>query len=118
MTTTPQKRYHKKDITIEIPFKMERLKMAMRLKWVTASELWEALHPWVTYSVKLVYDWIEWKNKPPRSEKSMERIIKISKYLNIPIGFFFYEKVDITMENWLVTIRIIETSEIVKFMFS
>lgn len=112
-----QIRKNERWVKIELPFKMDRLKVIMRLKGITPSELSNSLHPWATYQSRQIFDWIEGRCAPPKTKRWWERIEKIAKYLEVPIGFFFYNKIEVEMKDWIVKVEIVETWEVFSFSF-
>ncbi len=58
--------------------------------------------------------WASGENSP----RSDEQIARLSEALGVPIGFFYYKNVDITMDTkMVVSVYIWETGEMYKFNF-
>lgn len=87
---------------MRLEFKKERLEQIMALKGLSIYQVAIALGSQVY--AETVMNWAEGESYPNSTQ--VERLAKV---LKIPVGFFYFENVQITMDRWLwVEVKIAE----------
>ena len=105
---------NQKQKDMELKFKAERLKIIRKLKGLTQSEVIDKINLITGGNSKRPYE--RWESG--EHEIKAIAIDTLAKVFEVPIGFFYYNKIQITMNSKLeVEIIIEETNEKVNFNF-
>lgn len=100
---------------MKLQFKPERLKMLRVLKGLSQSNLSSMIVKTMHRQNKVgIEKWELGYNEP--NERTMSNLCKV---LDIPIGWFYYDNVELSMDiNLTVKIKIVETGETREFKFT
>ena len=98
---------------MELQFKPERLTIIKRLRGLTIEEIDRKMRELSGAKNKMNID--SWE-KIPRKHP-IEKVELLGEATEVPVGFYFYNNVQIEMKNLKVEIVIIDTNEKIEFDF-
>ncbi len=99
---------------MELKFKPERLTIIRRLKGITTTDIERSMREIGNYQNKLNIDRWEGGHCLPNS---FEKVELLAKATEVPVGFYYYNNVQIEMKNFRVDILIVDTGELTTFNF-
>lgn len=99
---------------MELRFKPQRLTIIRRLKGLTTSGIDRKMREIGGYKHSLNIDRWEGGMHSPNSHEKVELLAKATE---VPVGYYYYNNVQIEMKNFKVTILIVDTGEKVEFDF-
>ncbi len=99
---------------MELKFKPERLTIIRRLKGITTADIERKMREIGGYQNKLNIDRWEGSHCLPNS---FEKVELLAKATEVPIGFYYYNNVQVEMKDLKVEILIVDTGERVNFNF-
>lgn len=98
---------------MELKFKPERLTIIKRLRGLTITEIDAKMRE--ASGAKNSYNIDRWEKL--ESKHPFERVQLLAKATDVPIGFYYYNNVQIEMKDLKVEILIVDTGERVNFNF-
>ncbi len=99
---------------MELKFRPERLTIIRRLRGITTAEIEKAMARIGGYKKKLNIDrWEGGYCKP----NSIDKVELLAKATGVPIGFYYFNNVQIEMKDLKVDILVVDTGERVVFDF-
>lgn len=98
---------------MELQFKSQRLKIIRILRDTSLTEIDRKMRELGGYKNSLNIDRWEFRD----AKHPYDRIELLAKATEVPIGFYFYNNVDIELKDLKVRIYIHETKELVEFDF-
>jgi hypothetical protein len=98
---------------MELTFKPERLTIIRRLKGLSITDIDAKMREISGGKYKMNID--RWEKVA--AKRTIENVTLLARATEVPLGFYYYNTVEITMANNLVEIYIPDTKELIAFKF-
>ncbi len=98
---------------MELAFKPERITIIKRLKGLTITDIDNRMKE--SIGSKNSFNLDRWEKLS--AKHSIEKVELLARVLEVPVGFFYYNTVDVSMKNNIVEIHIPDTNETLSFKF-
>lgn len=98
---------------MELKFKPYRLKIIMRLRDMSQTQIEEKMRVMSGSKKRMNVDrW--WKNYNKHDFKKVELLARAT---DVPVGYYFFDNVVISMDNLIVKILVVDTNQSKQFHF-
>ncbi len=98
---------------MELEFIPERITIIKRLRGLSITDINERMKK--ISGAKNSYNIDRWEGNP--SKHNFEKVVLLAKSTDVPVGFYYYKNVKVTLFDMIVKIYIADTNEEVTFNF-